>query len=296
MIFGPIGLLCQNLADIGAQIDEQWQLHAYGEPPVRVFDMPINHLVAHVHTIALNARTASAPSRTSYGDLQEVDRSVMRRAAKYLSNKADISILAHIHAAGEWNATNKHHIDEDEDPACPLCQAPNQTFAHIVCECPALQHVRDLYGSFLKDLPLEELPPAVLRGVAPAMHCDTSKTFWGQPATDYGCISAEAATHIGITNKFHTYGLLVDSAIAHYDSKYGARKSFANIRGVDYVPKHVVAPSVHGVAPSQPNIYTDGSMQHPKTKAYRLGGYAVWHPNRRAKPTRQPTNAKWILQ
>ena len=119
-----------------------------------------------------------------------------------------------------------------------------------------------------------------MRGVAPAMHWDTSRTFWGQPAADFGHISAAAAKQIGITNEFQTYGLHIDSILAHNNSRYGARKVFAQIRGIDYVPPRVSAPAVDGLAPDTPNVYTDGSMQHPKTKAYRLGGYAVWHPGR----------------
>ena len=254
------------------------------EQPISMIELPYNHLIARVQLLAQNARTASAPSRHSFGQLYEVDQAVMKRAQRYLPNDSDRTLLQSILTASDWSQTCKNAIDEEVHTECPLCGAADQDFAHIICNCPAIQHVRDQYRHFIEDLPIADFPPAVQRGVAPAMCYDNTCSFWGQPAAQLGSINAKTAMRLGITNRITAYGLEIDSIIHAAADNTCARKLFDSVRGNAYVPQSVSMPPIEGIAPVFPNVYTDGSVLHPETRSFRLGAYAVWHPDRPHPP------------
>ena len=71
-----------------------------------------------------------------------------------------------------------------------------------------------------------------------------------------------------------------------------ARQAFALRRGAHQTPAHITLPDpCHDEPPSQPNIYTDGSLTHPRQPEYSLGGAGAWHP-KRALATQPPSETE----
>ena len=61
-----------------------------------------------------------------------------------------------------------------------------------------------------------------------------------------------------------------------------ARTAFAHLRGANEpTPTDIAKPQpCHHSPPRRPNVYTDGSLKHPTSKEYCLGGAGAWHPER----------------
>ena len=55
---------------------------------------------------------------------------------------------------------------------CDLCGAPVCTVEHIVWECQFSRNCRQAEGEQVASVALENLHPAILRGMPPAMHCN----------------------------------------------------------------------------------------------------------------------------
>ena len=73
------------------------------------------------------------------------------------------------------------------------------TLLHNYYVCFMIMIIKDMINCF-HNIPLALLPPIIKAGVPIAMFSDFSKTYWGQDFSEYGDLSHEAKTLLGLQN------------------------------------------------------------------------------------------------
>ena len=85
----------------------------------------------------------------------------------------------------------------EQDSLCDLCNCMKESSDHI-WRCPALKSKAKQIDALLAEADPDEFTPAMRQGIACAMHCDPTNTFWGKGrsvdwdearAKTYGCLA-----------------------------------------------------------------------------------------------------------
>ena len=310
---GPIGLLARELYLVGAVIDSEFVIHKYHGLSIDLFFAPWQHLGRSVAELCARARVVAAPDRNSFHGLIEIDMPVLQHVRSKIP-KEDIKIFDCIVTGAVWDQDSKVSAGQDTDSSCPHCHAPTQGIAHTLHGCPGLNHIRCKHKVWSSDVDPNTLPNALLLGLPLAMCIDPSRTFWGQSASQVGVSSSIVSPSLGVHPSLGIHGLQTfpgtsehipastwvtieamsnnsfgSSGQVDIDSEYvfdNARLLFANLRGHQTIPSVALrVDACNDVAPTEPNVFSDGGLCNPSKARWQLGGYGVWCPNRSSSPT-----------
>ncbi len=75
---------------------------------------------------------------------------------------------------------------------------------------------------------------------------------------------------------------ITDHAALHHP-QLNARQTIAAHKHLGDTKEAPQIEEVKGFPPTQPNVYSDGSLKHPKVAQWSLGGFGVWWPKRAAE-------------
>jgi hypothetical protein len=178
---GPIGLLILAALRAGVKIDTVFKLWQQKEEPVDIFHTPYQSLQPQIIQMLARARTSAAwkaCDKPRLNGLREIDPIATRINNKI--DEEDKGLIKTINMGGGMTNGDIAEWNEDVDGTCSYCMAEDTNITHLIWECPFFDCVRQEQDAELAAIPIKNMLPCILRGVAPAMEVDGNKTFWGQ--------------------------------------------------------------------------------------------------------------------
>ena len=224
-------------------------------------------------------------TRTFCGHIKEVDADITKQIIHRLGPK-EKRVYSHIATGAFWNEDQLANIN-NTDGMCKHCGNKVHSSSHVLWECPSINKHRRITA--LNQLDHKALPLCVQNGIPPAMHKSFSNTFW--ESTDEGTkvFESKSSHYIGIPKDTKQQNLALNSDLAmssaigqsiHKDSITYARQAFQIIKNGT---QDIVMPLPHScslTAPTEINVYTDGSWINATKQFIGIGGAGVWWPHR----------------
>jgi ribonuclease HI len=281
-VFGPLGLLMQDLDSLGYAISQDFIISKVGEAPIHVLDMPWQHLKSALCSIVARSRAAATSHNRSFcGKFDELDNSVLKSVVNSLGHK-EKHVYRHVATGAYWDDDDLADIQLG-DGLCKHCGATVSGPSHILWDCPVINSHRT--DNTLEGVRSEHLPKAVAVGLPPALGVNLQKPLW-EGSCEAGTHEAEAPTCItkcGTLDKADAKDALLQDMLIlanKTDQHNCARACFGLLKG-DAGSPCVVLPNVcHAHAPESINVYSDGSWLNPLKQFLGLGGAGVWWPAR----------------
>ena len=135
------------------------------------------HITPMIRNAAARNRTRrAAGTRDECEGLFEIDEHATRGNTKK-TNKLDLMILDMERTCSTWNRTAAYKAGQSQTKNCERCGQEGR--AGHIWKCKALEQERKEADEEIAALDEEAIPPAVKQGIAPAMTCDITNTFWG---------------------------------------------------------------------------------------------------------------------
>ncbi len=299
-LFGPVGLLLQELHYIGAIIDSGLQIHQEGEIPFDLMNTPWQFVKQLATQMAVRARThAASGSRESLGGVEEIDV-ITLQASYHRFADSEKRILTHMASGAAWSGEEKKEIGRLDDARCPHCGAEEVNIVHTVWHCPEIHKHRKRRD--LCQLDVRDIPSALQLGLPEMMSQYVSGTYWGLKSDDMHTADRDARLMMGLS-KDKKVAEAKDMQIQQTLAKYcaagevrtqNARQVFQHIRGPNLKGSMELPKWCEDAAPQGINVYTDGSWKNPLRQYWGLGGAGVWWPGRDLSE-RQLSEAEYIL-
>ena len=133
-----------------------------------------------------NRTNAAQNSKAECEGLAEIDEYATR--ARHKAFDDDERLLLDVARTGlTWQKEASFYAGKADDNLCLHCGAANETAAHLIGACCALDQQRKAADVDLATCDAEQtLPAPILHGIAPALAGDFRKTYRGGSAGDTG--------------------------------------------------------------------------------------------------------------
>ena len=233
---------------------------------------------------------AATQQRSLLAGAGEMDTESYNRAL-HTKDKDDAKWIRTVTNLSTWTDYKKACINEDADVKCTYCGATNPDIVHLLWKCSFFQAQRTNGDPDLKDLCdiADTLPAALKLGMPPAIPATADHSLWkgqgdwnGTKAWPAGCIH-KGDIHCLTKDLINKYTLGSDTA-----DPMNARQLVAALRR-PLTPLELTMPQpCDQPSPLAINVYTDGTLKHPRLQDWALGGMGVWWPNRQLNV--QPLN------
>jgi ribonuclease HI len=187
-------------------------------------------------------------------------------------------------ATGAYWAEDQLADIQLSDGMCPHCGQAAAGPEHMLWNCAVVNGHRKCKD--LCNIRPGDLPKAILNGLPPALTASLVLPPWGAGAdseteqrqvdlcTEHGmALPGDSASKNALVN-YHACERGVDHC------KVSARRCFSALKHCDDEVIMPVPWKCYVVAPSIPNVYTDGSWLFPLKQYLGLGGAGVWWPQR----------------
>ncbi len=244
--------------------------------------MPWQHLRKAVVEMAIISWAKKASDTRTHLNDTHIVKSVMAGLGQ-----KEKRIYSHVSSGGAWADSHLKEIGLS-DGKCPHCGTDVEDFTHITWQCEAIHKHRKV--DTLKDVDHMILPSYIKHGVPKAMSTDVEGTFWGD-RVDQSNMQCKQQTCKAIGLQSSNKGKVIASC-KHQEVKdvlsrngidqqtHNARQAFSKIKA-NKMPPHIALPyKCHRKAPSDINVYTDGSWINPLQQYLGLGGAGFWWPGR----------------
>lgn len=187
----------------------------------------------------------------------------------------DSKLIKQVQTGACWSGHFLFKAGHINTEACPYCGHPKHTMEHIIWHCPHHHEARQAYDPLLAKYGPKYLPPALLHGIAPALHQDPQHTYWGSSIipSDLDAVVLFGATTIPPEA---SQALL---AMPFQHSGYNTRQLLASIRTRSDLRDPPNPGWSDQELPQNPNIYTDGGVWEACNPHLALGGFGVHYPN-----------------
>lgn len=271
----PVGLLIQSVRRTGLTIDKQNLVWQCKEQPVDLAHVPYQYLAKLVVQIGVRARNAAAKNTKAFKmALKEVDAVATRAASRKLSME-DKALLQTVQAGGGYDKAALAAINSEYSTTCDYCGGDDASLEFLIWHCNFFQQQRMEADSGVARVPTRLLHPAIMRGVAPAMQCMWTKTFWVRDVDSDD--EEETCKVIGARiDAPETVKPTLEKAARR---AMNVRQRIAEVHGPfsrGVMPLFLA--EVEGEVPRDINVYGDGSLQCPGNAWFAIGGYGVWWP------------------
>ncbi len=275
---GPVGLLMGSLHCIGAAIDEAGVIHQAGEPSIDVHTVPWQHLRPTICERGAIARNAFAcRHRAQLIGSDEIDISLANRALDTRGTD-EARWLRTVMQLDTWTDSRLASVSESNNGQCSYCGAENGDAVHLLWTCPHFHQQRCDGDPLIGHLQPAALPPALRLGLPTAMPADESELFWRPHDANHNeHLRAQGALFKGKLPPIARNPLHKRQA-HHYD--LNARQFMAALRHGESDFDIQLPTRCTELPPPDPNVYTDGSLKHPRFQEWSLGGFGIWWPNR----------------
>ena len=181
-----------------------------------------------------------------------------------------------------------------DDPRCEFCGASKQTVQHLVWECPKFKQARDGISEVLSQWGEVVLTPAMKIGIMPPLMAGCGRSFWGcHPAEEQGpwvTLPPQVENYIGMHDELLTRGEAKEKAQAILDqATYGmaATDHVMQLKAKGGTTRLGNPEWINDTPPTEPNIYTDGSLYNSRSQELALGGVGIWWINQDHEPEDQ---------
>ena len=281
---GPVGFLIGDLMRWNIQFDSAFNIYDTNEVPIDVWNMPWQHLKKAVFDLLTRTRDGKVDDyRTFAGQFNELDYDIIKKVKGQLGCKEQ-KVYMHIATGGFWG---EDHIQEaySTSGCCPHCGCKDVSTKHILWECPVIKQSRSFND--LSEINHEHLPQPIANGLPLAMSATFDKTYWGEDSgqgdeamkTVLGMPETRRDKDIAESNNYLLNELLVRSDSATINN-VNARQAFGFLRNLNGETSSSLPFKCHALAPSEINVFTDGSWVNPKKWFLGMGGAGVFWPGR----------------
>ena len=182
-----------------------------------------------------------------------------------------------IRTGSAWTKAAAHAAGQADDSKCILC-GDEETFDHF-WRCKTMEKHRFEADEQIAKIKVEELPPALRIGVAPALNADPMKTFWGG---ELGEDQEEAVKKLCGCREETKLGAVMRDLRKLFNPDTTAREVMRLTlpeQALDDLP----CPQWDDAqtAPDTPNVYTDGSLKSGgQGQHWQTGGVGVFWEKR----------------
>ena len=290
---GPVGLLLQSLSAHDACLTNQLCVEGADNWPFNILSIPWQDLKPRLVLIGRRARFRQASVKRS--DLQcsgMIDHGVLDDALKKLSED-DRCVLLSALAQGRWMIKHAARMKDGLDDTCRDCGQAQESPWHLLYNCTAHGQARHLNN---RDMSLSlrqvmELPVLLRLGLPPLMGTASYGPLWASCFEDGSSSNNNIVQLFSSPSERHDLALQTEiqqMSVAMQCTGEGARDLADRLRQLDdenFVSDvqgilNNTAPPVDAEVPTEPNLYTDGSVVNPTTAMYSVGTAEVVHVNR----------------
>jgi hypothetical protein len=279
---GPIALLAYSTAQIAGALDADFRVRRKQYLHVDLFNTPIQQLRVELSTCAVQARMQHVSrTRSDLSDIGDIDRDALA-AALSKRDAEESRILKHCLSLSSWSNDKLFEAGQATSPACQFCGHGAQTTRHLLYECPSLAIQREeARVKFLgAGFDLGDLPKPLQLGLPPKMACTYDNTFWGTDWRD----AKQPIPEIGCFNRGKDFGNRqlrdVLDRLIYANPGISAENAVSRVRGTFSSSDFPDSTWTTERAPVDPNVYTDGGVQNPASRAWATGTFGVFWPNR----------------
>lgn len=298
---GPVGFLLESAHLQAAAIGHDFTWYTYNQGGMPLIRMPYQHLPVLIREHCMRNRTRFAQgSRNETVDLFEIDTEATTAGDKQRDEDKQ-RLVTLVRTGAQRTREAAFWAGHSDAKTCSLCGAMGEGSDHF-WYCTALYDCRCVADPILAAINPDVLPNPLRHGIAPALVSDIGAPFWGGPWSDN--IQPEVAIMFGahdIAQDDEEVGnwmrqvvdMHTDFEVPVMDSVHSgtvqgpiktarctarqAMQIMTQARDTLELPR---PRSCDGVAPAEPNVYTDGSLKHPKSKFWHGGGFGAWWPKR----------------
>ena len=149
----------------------------------------------------------------------------------------------------------------------------------MLWQCPKLHEARIEGDPDIQFLNEDNLPPALMIGLPPALTAEFTDNFWCHGRS--GCKEPPHPTaQLQGNLRMHAKAQDLLASRSIHEREMNARQYItAHKATVEYDDIPDVQPCMLP-PPLEPNVYSDGALKHPQTQRWSLGGFGVWWPSR----------------
>jgi len=289
---GPIGLFLQALHCIAAALKDDWTIHKFREEPFNIFRCPWQQLKHILPSWAIHARTQQASeTRACLRGTTEYDDIALASALAAATHEEQ-RITTYVASGGATSQVYLESFGAVDSTKCRLCGGPHQDIDHTIWECahPTLQAARrgeTAEDTLLASIPIQCIPPSLRIGLPPALQASPTHAFWGEhseaalwPAEIHA--PGELQTLLGCTSEHLTEAQwnAIRTELPPHMQHANARQQLRSLIGHAVLDLNHMPEFVNGVAPIDPNAFSDGSLTDPNAPRWALPSAAAWYPLR----------------
>ena len=279
---GPIGLLIDSLHEIDMEIDSNLDITSVStKMSFNLCDIPWNHIKNIIfHQASIHRCQQIGKDRTFCGSITEIEGGVLKSVVNNLNDREKNS-FCHISTEGFWHDGQLKEIGIT-DGKCSHCGKNDVDHTHILWDCPCINEKR--INNKLSSINTAHLPTAIKCGLPIAMSAKINGNFWIEQEGDSKHI---INGNIKDENKATSQDYDINQCLASNDNlsgndnaKIAARHVFNTIKGQIKGADLIIPNRCLVQAPTEINVYTDGSWINPMKQYLGLGGAGVWWPGR----------------
>jgi len=276
---GPVGLILYSIHGMGVALGEGFNIHMHNEVPLSLIKTPIQYLKPLLRNIVVHSRFVNTKSREIMANVEELDFHMLRKSISKYADEQLRQIQYHLNLSG-WSNDKLASIDRATHHKCQ-CGAPHQTRRHIVWECPLNKHQHTEQIQALYEL---GMPNNILHGIPHTLPQHPGKMWKTQDGSNGHLQLTSIARILGLP---HVEGTSFNSAVQYLENNQteqfaslNSRQVFLRHKGHFDVEDYEEPSPCEAAPPSQPNVYTDGSLKVPSMPYLSLGGAGLWFPQR----------------
>lgn len=282
-VFGPVGLLIDDLTNLDCSIGVDFVIHCNGQMPFNMLEMPWQHLKQVINDIVQRSRSRYVNQQRSFcGKIDELDVPLIKNIVNHMGLK-EKHVLRHVSTGAAWGEHDLAGI-QLSDGCCKHCGAQDVGLEHIHWDCPIVNQHR--VNRELVDVRSCHLPKSVAYGLPPALSAKLDGPLWIHEPGECDVVlegAPDVVKQCGALNQAASKQALLTSRAGDLLTvgSTSARECFASLKGELTGEQAIALPWRCTVgAPARINVYSDGSWLQPRFKFLGLGGAGVWWPNR----------------
>ena len=249
------------------------------EVPLPLARLPYQHIRPLLQEVASRQRLRKAQStRSDIKGLIELDHRVFKDALVDRDPDEARTLLWVANGSGisERKMCSFGYVASS---SCPFCGHPDQTFDHIIYQCPEFDGPRRAGPAWLMDFDFDRIPRYLRQGLPPAMTSSITASFWGEEPQDGRMDDFLGQTVHGVDRTSMQANRLLESSLIK-NKNFNARQAFQALRGGTPSMDFQDIETVNEDPPDEPNVFNDGSLKVPNNQFWSLGGLGVWWSNR----------------
>ena len=180
---GPIGLLLETIHLQSASLDQRWRVRQYGHQPIDLVEGPAQLMTPLLLRSAVRNRTGRAEgTREDNVGLEEIDLyATNAKHAEEVPQDQKLGLRL-MQSGSNWTKAVTARTGRKDTLIhgnhCDLCKCMRESTDHIWF-CPKLREKAFEIDTDVAGLNPEVFPPAVRKGVAPAMNANLTCSYWG---------------------------------------------------------------------------------------------------------------------